>query len=265
MGFLEKIKESVGIDSKKEKEAPALNNELDILKGQHAREEKDMHACFQPPTKAPENPVKDASSDHAAIHPGTETKTGIKESQENKDINIHDNAHQGQTQKEMPLNNNPAEKLEDENLKDIRQEKTRISGELERLTAEIDGIIKNLEDELEENKAKENKITDKIVKKPETKPEEKPKDIKKPETKPEEKPKDAKKPETKPEEKPKDVKKQEAKPDKSIKETDKNVKNTDDNPLSKSSGESKKVSEKDIEALEDFLSKEKIKEMPKSK
>ena len=256
MGFLEKIKESVGIDSKKEKEAPALNNELDILKGQHAREEKDMPAGFQPHMKAPENPVKGASSDHTAIH----SETGIKEPQENKNINIPDNAPD-QTQKEMPLNNNPAEKFEDEKLKDIRQEKTRISGELERLTAEIDGIIKNLEDELEENKAKENKITDKIIKKPETKPEEKPKDDKKPETKPEEKPKDVKKPEKKP----KDVKKPEAKPEDNMKKTDKNMKKADDNPSPKSSSESEKVSEKDIEALEDFLSKEKIKEMPKSK
>ncbi|MCK5593840.1 MAG: hypothetical protein KAI18_01215 [Candidatus Aenigmarchaeota archaeon] len=126
---------------------------------------------------------------------------------------------------------NPAEKL-----KSIKEEKERISNQLEKLTAEIDSIIINLEKEFTEDKktATDDKDTNKD-------------DTKNKEEKPIKKVEDTKKTET----------------DINTKQSTK--KDTDENNKAKSKETAKdaNVTEKDLKELEEFLSKEKIKKIPK--
>ena len=258
MGFLDKIKESVGMNSEKRIDAPALDKDLDLLNTQQAAQENTV----QPEMKTQEAPAADIPSNTENIPPNNidipsntekmpsndiegiplsqepiqepslspETQPEIKNA-EIADIQTPEKSTKNQDIQDIvqdtvpestPLDNNTAE-----NFENIRQEKMKISGELERLTSEIDGIIKNLENELKDGKT---------VKKTEAKPENNTK-------------KDRKAP---------DVPKKE----KDIKKAD----NKADNAASaKQSEVSKKITEKDIEALEDFLSKENIKDIPKSK
>ncbi len=267
MGFLNKIKESVGMNSKNGIDVPALDKDLDLLNSQQAAQEKTVQPEIEtqkapaadipsntgniPPnnTDVPPNAENIQSNDIEGIAPlsqepiqepslSPETQPEIKDAdiqtqeESTKDQNIQDTVPtnepdtqdniQNRVPESTPLNNDTAE-----NFENIRQEKMKISGELERLTTEIDGIIKNLENELKDGKT---------VKKTETKP----------------------KNNTKEDKKAPDVPKKE----KEIKKTDNK---TDDTASAKQSEESKKITEKDIEALEDFLSKENIKDMPKSK
>ncbi|NOQ37485.1 hypothetical protein GQ472_01225 [archaeon] len=279
MGFLDKIKESVGLDSKKGINVPALDKDLDLLNTQQAAQENTM----QPEMETQEAPAADIpsntenipsntdlppnaenmpSNDIEGIPPspepiqepsqssdiqpeikdaknekGSENIADIQTPEEStKDQDIQDNVQNTIPANEPDTQDNAWDTVPESthldndtagNFENIRQEKMKISGELERLTTEIDGIIKNLENELKDGK---------IVKKTETKPENN----------------------TKEDRKAPDVSKKE----KEIKKTDNKA---DDTASAKQSEGSKKITEKDIEALEDFLSKENIKNMPKSK
>ncbi|MCK5063487.1 MAG: hypothetical protein KAR23_06165 [Candidatus Aenigmarchaeota archaeon] len=273
MGFLDKIKESVGLDSKKGINVPALDKDLDLLSTQQAAQENTMQPEMEtqkaPATDIPPNTENIPQNDIEGIAPlspesiqnppsqPSDIQPEIKDAdiqtpeesinEQNiqdtvqdavptKDIDIQDTvrdtvpANEPDTQDNIqntvpistPLDNNTAE-----NFENIRQEKMKISGELERLTTEIDGIIKNLENELKDGKT---------INKTEAKPEKIIKEDKKIS----------------------DVPKKE----KEIKKADNKADNT---TSAKQSKGSKKITEKDIEALEDFLSKENIKDMPKSK
>lgn len=273
MGFLDKIKESVGLDSKKGINVPALDKDLDLLSTQQAAQENTMQPEMEtqeaPAANIPHNTENIPRNDIEGIAPlspesiqnppsqPSDIQPEIKDAdiqtpeesinEQNiqdtvqdavptKDIDIQDTvrdtvpANEPDTQDNIqntvpistPLDNNTAE-----NFENIRQEKMKISGELERLTTEIDGIIKNLENELKDGKT---------INKTEAKPEKIIKEDKKIS----------------------DVPKKE----KEIKKADNKADNT---TSAKQSKGSKKITEKDIEALEDFLSKENIKDMPKSK
>ena len=273
MGFLDKIKESVGLDSKKGINVPALDKDLDLLSTQQAAQENTMQpemetqeapaADIPPNTEniprndiegiAPLSPesIQNPPSQPSDIQPEIKDadiqtpeesineqniQDTVQDAVPTKDIDIQDTvrdtvpANEPDTQDNIqntvpistPLDNNTAE-----NFENIRQEKMKISGELERLTTEIDGIIKNLENELKDGKT---------INKTEAKPEKIIKEDKKIS----------------------DVPKKE----KEIKKADNKADNT---TSAKQSKGSKKITEKDIEALEDFLSKENIKDMPKSK
>ncbi|MCK5042442.1 MAG: hypothetical protein KAR51_00295 [Candidatus Aenigmarchaeota archaeon] len=273
MGFLDKIKESVGLDSKKGINVPTLDKDLDLLSTQQAAQENTMQPEMEtqkaPATDIPPNTENIPQNDIEGIAPlspesiqnppsqPSDIQPEIKDAdiqtpeesinEQNiqdtvqdavptKDIDIQDTvrdtvpANEPDTQDNIqntvpistPLDNNTAE-----NFENIRQEKMKISGELERLTTEIDGIIKNLENELKDGKT---------INKTEAKPEKIIKEDKKIS----------------------DVPKKE----KEIKKADNKADNT---TSAKQSKGSKKITEKDIEALEDFLSKENIKDMPKSK
>lgn len=265
MGFLNKIKESVGMNSKNGIDVPALDKDLDLLNSQQAAQENtvqpEMETQEAPAadipsntenipsnTDVPPNAKNITSNDIEGIPPSSEpiqepslppeTQPEIKDAENEKgseniadiqtpeestkDQDTQDNA-QDTVPENTPLENNTAG-----NFENIKQEKMKISGELERLTTEIDGIIKNLENELKDGKT---------INKTETKPENN----------------------TKEDKKASDVSKKE-------KEIKKAADNKADNAApAKQSEESKKITEKDIEALEDFLSKENIKDMPKSK
>lgn len=249
MGFLNKIKTSIGL--KADEDLKDLNQATDNantnISLQDSQIIKNLDQTDQKPTTAddpnvitgtaPETPTDNTIPQDAQTPGLQDTDTAIDLNKDNITTPITEQ-NKEDVMTAIPNTetsvDNPAKKL-----KSIKDEKERISNQLEKLTAEIDSIITNLEKEFtEDKKTTDNKNTDKD-------------DTKNKGKKPIKKIEDTKKTEIDTE--------QPDKKDTKIKEKKIETKDTETQNKAKNAN----VTEKDLKELEEFLSKEKIKKMPK--